>query len=130
MKRIKSIRKMHVLRLILFGLVLIIGIGGVVGVSFYRQNIETYRSMAYSYVDLAVINISGSMVSRMIEREDDICAYHQMFREAVENEDSQAYQDNVDSIDDPELEDLFRYWSEINWFVLSTGNLVSDTRYI
>ena len=129
MKRIKSIRKMHVLRLILFGLVLIIGIGGVVGVSFYRQNIETYRSMAYSYVDLAVINISGSMVSRMIEREDDICAYHQMFREAVENEDSQAYQDNVDSIDDPELEDLFRYWSEINWFVLSTGNLVSDTRY-
>ncbi|MBO7711220.1 MAG: SpoIIE family protein phosphatase, partial [Lachnospiraceae bacterium] len=103
--------------------------GGVVGVSFYRQNIETYRSMAYSYVDLAVINISGSMISRMIEREDDICAYHQMFREAVENEDSQAYQDNVDSIDDPELEDLFRYWSEINWFVLSTGNLVSDTRY-
>jgi len=129
MKQVKSIRKMHVLRLILFGLVLIIGIGGVMGVSFYRQNIETYRSMAYSYVDLAVINISGSTISRILERKEDICAYYEMLREAAGEDDAATYQETVETLKAPELEDLIDYWSEITWFVLSTGNVVSDTRY-
>ena len=129
MKQVKSIGKMHVLRLILFGLVLIIGIGGVMGVSFYRQNIETYRSMAYSYVDLAVINISGSTISRILERKEDICAYYEMLREAADEEDAATYLETVENLKDPELEDLIDYWNEITWFVLSTGNVVSDTRY-
>ena len=131
MKRRSSVSRKNLRGLALFGLVLFLGIGVAVGFSFYRQNMNIYRNMAYSYVQMATSDIRGRMIERIVERGDEISSYYRKFKGAY----TAGFQDVIDQLEeeirrDPDLYELMSYWSDIDMSIFTNGNITSDIRFL
>ncbi len=115
MKRISIVKK-SLRGLVVLGLVLLLGTSLAAGVQMYRQNLEIYRKMAFSYVSLAMSSIDGDLVKYVLKNEERFVR----FCDYLDNP-SKGYSEIEEDIDE-ELLNMYREWEEIYVMLTVVGN--------
>lgn len=122
----KSLFRQSVIRLAILGVILILGVCAAAGWQFYKQNMQFYTELAYSFVRLGTMNVDGDKVNKIIENRD-------FFEEFFKDRDNNLFFDpelnEKDQIEDPELKEIMKYWFDIEGFVTSTSYLHEDIVY-
>ena len=125
-----SIAKKSIRGLVILGLVLLLGTSLAAGVQMYRQNMEIYRQMAFSYVNLATATIDGDIVRDVIRDEARFKKLCDFIEDAFSDGEPVPIEDIYAQPDfDEELVDLYQKWNRIYVMLLSVGNRTSGIKY-
>lgn len=125
MKR-TSITKKNSIWLTFIGIILILGIGVIVGVQSYRENISIYEDMAFAHVFTASINVDTEKLQRIVERQDEV---RECWTEFIKTADLYSTVFGPGLTDDPELEELCMYWQDFFWYIMTSQAASNEIRY-